>query len=173
LLNQQPLLSWEEVAPLPWHLQLLRPIRHQITTSRPIKPTFHSSSSVGQIPTLGGPPIPTITIEDVPVHASGSYIIYGTSTIPLSEITTALSSASVYTLQAPTVVTDSQTLMPEVSAVTFRFGSGTTSILSVESWGSSVVLISQPQGPTSTTLDRLGDVITQSSGPRQGGSETA
>jgi hypothetical protein len=43
----------------------------------------------------------------------------------------------------------------------------------VESGGSSVDLVSQPQGPTSTTLDGLGDVITQSSAPTQGGGETA
>jgi hypothetical protein len=40
----------------------------------------------GQILTFSGPPTPTITFEDVPVHASGSYIIYDTSTIPFAEL---------------------------------------------------------------------------------------
>jgi hypothetical protein len=77
------------------------------------------------------------------------------------EIATSLSSASVYTPQPSTIATDSQTVKPEVSAVTFGFGGGTTSILNVESGGFSVDLVPQPQGPMSTTLDGLGDVITQ------------
>jgi hypothetical protein len=115
----------------------------------------------GHTLTLGGPAILKITIEGVPVHASGSCIIYGTSTVSFSEIATSLSSASVYIPQPSTVATDSQTLKPEVSAVTFGFGSGTTSILNVETGGFSVDLVPQPQGPMSTTLDGLGEVITQ------------
>jgi hypothetical protein len=104
----------------------------------------------------------TITIMNMPVHASGSYIIYGTSTSTLSAVTSTIPHASVFTLQASALVISSQTLMPGGSVVTLGSGSGTTRILSLESGGSRMVVVSEGQGTTSTTIEQLSGFFGQS-----------
>jgi hypothetical protein len=94
----------------------------------------------------------TITVINIPLHASGSYIIYGTSTIPISAIATAIPHASAFTSRASALVIGSQTLIPGGSAVTLGSGSGTTTILSLEGDGSGMIVVSESQGATSMSV---------------------
>lgn len=126
----------------------------------------------GQTLTAGGGATAahTITIESIPVHVSGSYVIYGTSTIPISAVATAIPKASIYTTHAPAIVIGSQTLVPGGSALTFGIGSGSTRILALESGGSSVIVVSAGQGRTSTTIEGLSGFVTQGLDGKQGAS---
>jgi hypothetical protein len=72
----------------------------------------------------------TITVENVPVQVSGSYVIYGNSAIPISGVATAVPNVSVYTSEASAMVIGSQTLIQGGSAVTLEAGAGTTRIVS-------------------------------------------
>jgi hypothetical protein len=114
----------------------------------------------------------TITVMNIPVHASGSYIIYGTSIIPISAIATAIPHASAFTSQVSALVIGSQTLIPGGSAVTLGYGSGTTRILSLESGGSSMAVVSGGQGTTSVAVEWLGGVPGQSLGASGTASQT-
>jgi hypothetical protein len=103
----------------------------------------------------------TITIMNTPLHASGSFIIYGTSTIPISAIASAIPQLSASISQASALVISSQTLMPGGSAVTLGSGSGTTTILSLESGGPSMLVVSESQGATSVSVEWPSGVVGQ------------
>jgi hypothetical protein len=115
----------------------------------------------------------TIIVDNVPVQVSGSYVIYRTSTIPFSEIATAVPDASVYTSVASAMVIGSQTLLQGDSAVTLEAGAGTTRIVSWGTSEASVAVISQGPGGTSTAEEGRGVSITQGLGGIRGGNATA
>jgi hypothetical protein len=114
-----------------------------------------------------------VIAENVPFQVSGSYVIYRTSTIPFSEITTAIPDALVYTSMASAMVIGSQTLLQGGSAVTLEAGAGTTMIVSWGTSEASAVVISQGPGGTSTAEERRGGSTTQGSGGIRDGNPTA
>jgi hypothetical protein len=115
----------------------------------------------------------TITVDSIPVYASGSYVIYGNSTIPMSAIATAVPNVSVYTSRASAVVIGSQTLVQGGSAVTLEAGTGATRIVSWATSEASLMVVSQGPGGTSTAEEGLGGYITQGLGGVGGGNATA
>lgn len=115
----------------------------------------------------------TVTVGNVPVHVSGSYVIYGTSTIPISGMATAVPNVSVYTSEASAMVIGSQTLIQGGSAVTLEAGAGTTRIVSWGTADASVMVVSQGPSGTSTVEEGLGGLIIQGLDGTLGGSATA
>jgi hypothetical protein len=97
------------------------------------------------------------------VYAFGSNIIYGTSTLAISAVTSAIPNTSLYTLEASAMIIRSQTLVPGGEAVTFGFGSG--EMVRIVSWragGASLVVVSKgPGGVRTTTEEAEGAFITR------------
>jgi hypothetical protein len=106
-------------------------------------------------PTGGPATRTTITVQSsMSVYAFGSNIIYGTSTLPISAVTSAIPNTSLYTLEASAMIINSQTLVPGVEAVTLGFGSGeTVRIVSWGAGGASLVVVSKGPGRVRTTTE--------------------
>jgi hypothetical protein len=97
------------------------------------------------------------------VYAFGSNIIYGTSTLPISAVMSAIPNTSLYTLEASAMIISSQTLVLSGEAVTFGFDSGET--VRIMSWGAggfSLAVVSKgPGGVRTTTEEAEGAFITR------------